>query len=155
VECGGTDDFSFQCGGTTPANAEICHYSATDSARRDDRELNRADIEKKLIGEPSNRCLSATDTSPKPNNVLHGQLSRCNNTNDPTKQTTEKCEFYCPNGWHREMDGNCHPNSCAYNPVESKRTRDGRSVVFTPRCMAHGDQNLTTFVSTNTRVNIV
>ena len=92
-------------------------------------------MNKKLIGTVSNRCQSTTDTTPKTRSELDGQINNCNND---TGQTA-KCEFYCPDGWHRETDGNCYQNSCKYETQNSNPARGGKIVTFTPRCLDHGE----------------
>ena len=97
-------------------------------------------MDKKLIGEVSNRCLSTTDTTPKSRSVLDNQINTCNNG---TGQTV-KCEFYCPDGWHKETDGNCYQNSYRYEPEESSRVTGNVYVTYTPKCLLAGESDTQT-----------
>ena len=82
----------------------------------------------------SNRCLSDTDTTPKTRTELDNQINNCNNSDAQSK----KCEFYCPDGRHRESDGNCYQNSCKYDPINSETASGNKYVTFNPSCLNHG-----------------
>jgi hypothetical protein len=127
---------SFECTGTTPANSTLCPYSNpnTTPPKSDARELTQ-NVNKHLIGAEGSKC--GTVNSP----AL--QLQACSFT----ANQTDKCEYYCNEGYHRKGQ-QCIPNSC---PAQSKTYTDGAlKIVFPVPCLDHG---ATTTVSTSIKTS--
>jgi hypothetical protein len=125
-------DANFRCSGQTPANAYICSYSSVDpnEAKKDDRELNQ-NVNKTLVGTEKGICKGAGTTDAQLG-YLTKQISSCNNA---AKQDA-KCEFYCPDGYHKEgttAAGKCVANSCGTRQVSE--SRNGATPTFTIPCM--------------------
>jgi hypothetical protein len=66
---------------------------------------------------------------------LDGQHSNCTEGIPANADQTKKCEFYCPDGWHKESDENCHKNSCKSENETSMQVTGGKTVTYTPGCI--------------------
>jgi hypothetical protein len=133
----------------TPIDSAICRYSTTNNNQKDDRELKQ-NVAKVLVGQTSNRCRSATDTSPKKKEEVDGQINNCTESSAHSDaDQTKKCQFFCPNGRHPESDGNCYQNSYKYEPLVSSGVTGGLSVTYKPDCLlaGHSDTEVETIRS--------
>jgi hypothetical protein len=124
-------DANFQCTGQTPADAYICSYSSANPSEKwkDDRELNDYRSKQLIRREevPANRYQTCkgnlNNDNPGTKDELDNQINGCHNT---TNQS-QKCEFYCPVGYHPEGN-NLSNRKCVQNSVRKGITYPNLSV---------------------------
>jgi hypothetical protein len=75
---------------------------------------------------------------------LDGQIGQCTESNPVNNDQSQKCQFFCPNGRHKESDGNCYQNSYKYEPEESSRVTGNLYVTYTPDCLNAGQSDTET-----------
>lgn len=133
--------------------ATICPYTGTNtsSIKKDDRGL-RKNVATTLTGTVGRTCLpngsSATvATIANPSN----QYIYCANSDSPDEKQDLKCQFYCPNGWHKEGGGTaqqkCVENSCGAQSSTMTGTSN-RSTTYAVPCLDHNKSaTLTTTVA--------
>jgi hypothetical protein len=123
----------------------LCPYSGTSTAtiqnenvKQDDRELNK-NIDKTLRGTSGETC-GGNSSKKITNPVDQNTACRDANPNAPLAANTNQCEFYCPNGWHKEgtslANRKCVANSCGYDT--QLHTEGGYSMTFELGCVDHG-----------------
>jgi hypothetical protein len=116
----------FKCenlNGVDVSKAKLCPYG-DGSSKSDARELNTGTIQTKLVGEGGSRCPSVKSPT--------NQQGACNNT---LSDQSKKCEYYCPDGFHKEGNA-CIENSC---PAQSVTVTESLgTATYNVPCLNHG-----------------
>jgi hypothetical protein len=144
VEC----NSSFSCQKdpkfTLNTGSLVCSYSTTDPSegKKDDRGL-RENVNKKLIGTLGHQCKNATETPAELNNPSN-QNQNCTNSNPVDDDSSQKCQFYCQNGWHKETKNGvdiCIENSCGAQVVTHTQNwaDTTKQVPYSVPCLDHGE----------------
>lgn len=124
--------------------------TGTTGVYKDDRGL-RSNIQTKLIGNMGRQCspnFSGGDTLHNGDNKLNslnrtGQNAQCTNASPVDAGQDEKCQFYCKDGWHKQVKGGvmrCVENSCgAQQQTKTENWQDStKEITYNVVCMDHG-----------------
>jgi hypothetical protein len=95
-----------------------------------------------LIGTEGRKCNPSilNDTlSDKPNPI--DQNLNCTNSASPDLDQSLKCQFYCPNGYHREgttcVENSCGSQSTGY--LEQQVANPPLLITYVPKCLDSGE----------------
>ncbi|MDR3169733.1 MAG: hypothetical protein LBU27_08615 [Candidatus Peribacteria bacterium] len=123
------------------SKAAVCPWEGnnTGDVKKDDRGL-RQNVATTLTGTIGRTCKDASSTKERINNPID-QNKSCTNSNspDPDFDQSLKCQFYCPNGWHKEGEEGasqkCVENSCGKQNYTRIETPGNRSVTYDVPCL--------------------
>ncbi|MDR3168396.1 MAG: hypothetical protein LBU27_01145 [Candidatus Peribacteria bacterium] len=134
--------------------AVVCPYSGTNTndIKKDDIGL-RQNVATTLIGSGGRQCnpnFSPTDKLDNGDGKINsinrtGQNLKCTNSSpDYDYDQSQKCQFYCPNGWHKETSSTgqqkCVENSCgAQQQTKTEKRQDSnKEITYNVVCINHG-----------------